>query len=85
MKEGISAMEFENITAVVNYIFSPAEMDMFTAYMKQSGINSADDLINVLNQFGINLSSEIEQVGKDIINDVIRYLNTEEVEEGKDE
>ena len=44
-----------------------------------------DDLMNVLNQFGIDLSSEIEQVGKDIINDVIRYLNTEEQEEGKDE
>ena len=58
---------------------------MFTAYMEQFGINSADDLINVLNQFGIDLSSEIEQVGKDIINDVIRYLNTEEAEEGKDE
>ncbi len=58
---------------------------MFTAYMEQFGINSADDLINVLNQFGIDLSSEIEQVGKDILNDVIRYLNTEETEEEKDE
>ncbi len=54
---------------------------MFTAYMEQFGINSADDLINVLNQFGIDLSSEIEQVGKDIINEVIKYLNSEEKEE----
>ncbi len=58
---------------------------MFTAYMEQFRINNADDLINVLNQFGIDLSSEIEQVGKDILNDVIRYLNTEETEEEKDE
>ncbi len=57
---------------------------MFTAYMEQFGINNADDLINVLNQFGIDLSSEIEQVEKDILNDVIRYLNTEETEEEKD-
>ncbi len=56
---------------------------MFTAYMEQFGINNADDLINILNQFGIDLSSEIEQVGKNLLNHVIRYLNAEEVEEGK--
>ena len=53
---------------------------MFTTYIEQFGIKSADDLINVLNQFGIDLSSEIEQVGKDIINEVIKYLNSEEEE-----
>ncbi len=85
VKEGISTGEFENIAFAVDYIFSPAEIDMFTTYIEQFGIKSADDLINVLNQFGIDLSSEIEQVGKDIINEVIKYLNSEEKEEVEDD
>ncbi len=58
---------------------------MFIGYMEQFNINTADDLINALNQFGINLENEIEQIGKELLNDVIQYLNGEETQEAKNE
>ncbi len=80
IKEGIESGEFENIAMAVDYVFAPAEVDMFAGYMEQFNINTADDLINVLNQFGINLEKEINQIGKQLLDDVIRYLKTEEPE-----
>jgi len=86
IKQGIENGDFENIAFAVDYVFSPAEIDMFIGYMEQFNINSADDLINTLNQFGINLNQEIEGIGKDLVNDMIKYLNSEEdIEEEEDE
>ncbi|NPA52676.1 MAG: hypothetical protein GXO22_07255 [Aquificae bacterium] len=85
IKQGLENGEFENIAVAVDYVFAPAEIDMFIGYMEQFNINTADDLLNTLNQFGINLESEINQIGKELLNDVIKYLNGEEQEEEKDE
>ncbi len=85
IKEGIKNKEFENIAVAVDYVFAPAEIDMFIGYMEQFNINTADDLISTLNQFGINLENEINQIGKELLNDVIQYLNGEEIEEAKNE
>ncbi len=46
--------------------------------MEQFNINTADDLIKTLNQFGINLNEQIEEIGKDLLDNVIKYLNSEE-------
>ena len=54
--------------------------------MEQFNINTADDLINTLNKFGIDLNQEINEIGKDLLNDMIKYLNSEEdTPEGKNE
>ncbi|MDQ7055004.1 MAG: hypothetical protein Q9M89_00205 [Persephonella sp.] len=49
--------------------------------MGQFSVSSADDLINLLNQFNIDLNAEIEKIGKDLIDDVIKYLKSEEGED----
>ncbi|WP_457626965.1 hypothetical protein, partial [Persephonella sp.] len=85
IKQGLENGEFDNIAVAVDYVFAPAEVDMFIGYMEQFNINTADDLINTLNQFGINLENEINQIGKGLLNDVIQYLNGEETQEGNDE
>ncbi len=46
--------------------------------MEQFNINTAYDLVNTLNQFGIDLNQEIGEVGKSLLNDVIKYLNSKE-------
>ena len=80
IKEGLKNGEFENIPVAVDYVFSQAEIDMFLGYMEQLNINTADNLIKTLNKFGINLNQEINEIGKDLLNDVIKYLNSEEEE-----
>jgi len=85
IKQGLENGEFDNIAVAVDYVFAPAEVDMFIGYMEQFNINTTDDLLNTLNQFGINLENEINQIGKGLLNDVIQYLNGEETQEGNDE
>ena len=54
--------------------------------MEQFNINTADDLIKTLNRFGIDLNEQIEEIGKDLLDDVIKYLNSEEdIPEGENE
>jgi exonuclease VII large subunit len=83
IKEGLKNGEFENVAVAVDYVFAPAEIDMFLGYMDQFNINTADDLINVLSNFGIDLSDEINHIGKDLLEDVIKYLNGDDVQEEK--
>ncbi len=86
IKEGMNNGEFENIAVAVDYVFAPAEIDTFLGYMEQFNINTADDLIKTLNKFRIDLNQEINKIGKDLLNDVIKYLNSEEdTPEGKNE
>ncbi|NPA52563.1 MAG: hypothetical protein GXO22_06680 [Aquificae bacterium] len=85
IKEGLENKEFENLATAIDYVFAPAEIDMFIGYMEQFNINTADDLTKTLNQLGINLENEINQIGKELIDDVIRYLNGEEQKEVKNE
>ncbi|MDQ7056683.1 MAG: hypothetical protein Q9M89_09635 [Persephonella sp.] len=81
IKQGLENKDFENIAVAVDYMFAPAEIDMFSQYMGQFSVSSADDLINLLNQFNIDLNAEIEKIGKDLIDDVIKYLKSEEGED----
>jgi len=59
-------------------VFALTEIDTFLGYIEQFNKNTADDLIKTLNKFGINLNQEINEIGKDLLNDVIKYLNSEE-------
>ncbi|EDP73397.1 hypothetical protein, partial [Hydrogenivirga sp. 128-5-R1-1] len=73
------------LSVAVDYVFAPAEIDMFLGYMEQFNINNVDDLLNILSQLGIDLTQQIDQIGKDFVNEVIKYLNSEEEEEVEEE
>ena len=85
IKQGLENGDFENLSVAVDYVFAPAEIDMFLGYMEQFNINNVDDLLNILSQLGIDLTEQINQIGKDFVNEVIKYLNSEEEEEVEDE